>query len=154
MSNRTAWGSYLSASSPSFPRGFEYILVFGKTSKLKDKGESTVSKEEFIEYSNGLWSFAPERKQKEYKHPAMFPVEMPLRLIKMLTYKDAIVLDPFSGAGTTGVACMLTGRSYIGIEKEPEYQKIAVKRMEELTCKLNAEVDDSPLENLINQSKQ
>lgn len=62
MSSRTAWGSYMKASAPSFPRGFEYILVFGKTPKLLDKGESTVTKEEFIEYSNGLWTFAPERK--------------------------------------------------------------------------------------------
>lgn len=51
----------------------------------------------------------------------MFPVELPLRLIKMLTYKGAIVLDPFSGTATTGVAALRTERKYIGIEKEPVY---------------------------------
>jgi site-specific DNA-methyltransferase (adenine-specific) len=121
MSSRTAWGSFMSASAPSFPRGIEYILVFGKTPKLLSKGESTMTKEEFIEYSNGLWVFHPEKKQKEYGHPAMFPVELPERLIKMLTYKDATVLDPFSGTATTGVACYKTGRNYIGIEKDPIY---------------------------------
>lgn len=131
MSSRTAWGSFCSASSPSFPRGFEYILVFGKTTKLLSKGESTMTKDEFIEYSNGLWTFAPERKQKDFGHPAMFPVELPTRLIKMLTYKDFTVLDPFSGAGTTGIACINTQRNYIGIEKEIEYNKIAAQRIEQ-----------------------
>jgi len=121
MSSRTAWGSFMKASAPSFPRGFEYIIILSKTPKLLNNGESTMTKEEFIEYSNGLWTFAPEKKQKEYGHPAMFPVELPLRLIKMLTYKGAIVLDPFSGAATTGVAAIRTGRKYIGIEKEQVY---------------------------------
>lgn len=121
----------MSASSPSFPRGFEYILIFGKTQKLIHKGESTMTKEEFIEYSNGLWVFAPEKKQKEYGHPAMFPIELPLRIIKMLTYKNDIVLDPFSGTATTGIACIKTGRNYIGIEKDSEYQKIALNRIKQ-----------------------
>lgn len=131
MSSRTAWGSFMSASSPSFPRGFEFILIFGKTQKLIHKGESTMTKEEFIEYSNGLWVFAPEKKQKEYGHPAMFPIELPLRLIKMLTYKNDTVLDPFSGTATTGIACIKTGRNYIGIEKDIEYQKIAINRIKQ-----------------------
>lgn len=129
MSSRTAWGSYMKASAPSFPRGFEYILVLGKTQKLLTAGESTMTKDEFIQYSNGLWTFAPEQKQKDFGHPAMFPVELPLRLIKMLTYKGAIVLDPFSGTATTGVAALRTERKYIGIEKEPVYQEIAKDRL-------------------------
>lgn len=129
MSNRTAWGSYLSASSPSFPRGFEYILIFGKTKKLNNRGESTITKDEFINYSNGLWVFSPEKKQKDFGHPAMFPVELPNRLIKMLTYKGATILDIFSGTGTTGVAAVSNERNYIGIEKEIKYQQIALQRI-------------------------
>ena len=56
----------------------------------------------------------------------MFPVELPNRLIKMLTYKGATILDIFSGTGTTGVAAVSNGRNYIGIEKEIKYQQIAL----------------------------
>lgn len=128
-SNRCAWGSYLSAKAPSFPRGFEYVLIFGKTRARDKSGVSTITKEEWIEYTNGLWSFAPENKQKEYGHPAMFPVELPKRLIKMLSYEGDLVLDPFMGSGSTGVACVNTNRNFIGIELDEEYFKIAEKRI-------------------------
>lgn len=128
-SNRCAWGSYLSAKAPSFPRGFEYILIFGKSKTKKSKGVSTISKEEWKEYSNGLWIFAPETKQKQIGHPAMFPVELPKRLIKMLTYENDIILDPFMGSGTTGIACMETNRNFIGIEIDEKYYNIAKDRL-------------------------
>lgn len=90
--NRTAWGSFMSPSAPSFPRCFEYILMFRKSNKLTHKGEPTISKEEFIKWSNGTWSFNTE-KVKSIGHPACFPIELPTRCIKMLTYKNDIVLD-------------------------------------------------------------
>lgn len=130
-SNRCAWGSYLSAKSPSFPRGFEYILVFSKSKSLTRQGESTISKKEWIEYTNGLWTFAPEKDQKKIGHPAMFPVELPKRLIKMLSYKGDVIMDPFMGTGTTGVACVNTNRNFIGIELNEEYFKIAERRINE-----------------------
>lgn len=123
-SNRCAWGSYLSAKSPSFPRPFEYILVFQKTNGLQRIGESTITKEEWKEYSNGLWSFAPEKKQKQIGHPAMFPLELPKRLIKMLTYKHDVILDPFMGSGTTGVSCVNENRKFIGIEMMKSISKL------------------------------
>ncbi len=62
-SNRAAWGSWLSPSSPSFPRPFEYILVFYKhTKKLQWKGETDLTKEEFIKWSYGLWEFPRSEK--------------------------------------------------------------------------------------------
>lgn len=128
-SNRCAWGSYMSAKSPSFPRGYEYIIVFGKTKSLQRDGESTMTKKEWIDYSNGLWTFPPENRQKEWGHPAMFPIELPLRIIKMLSYKGDIILDPFMGTGSTGVACVNTNRDFIGIELNEEYFKIAEKRI-------------------------
>lgn len=130
-SNRCAWGSYLSPSCPSFPRPFEYILVFSKSHKLLRKGEPTITKDEWREYSNGLWTFAPQTGQKKIGHPAMFPVELPTRLIKMLTYKGDVILDPFMGAGTTGIACVNTDRRFIGIEIDEKYFNIAKKRVEE-----------------------
>lgn len=129
-SNRCAWGSYLSAKAPSFPRPFEYVLVFGKTYSLERKGITTITKDEWVEYSNGLWTFSPEKEQKKIGHPAMFPVELPHRLIKMLTYEGDVVLDPFMGSGTTGIACIKNKRKFIGIEIDREYYNIAKNRLE------------------------
>lgn len=128
-SNRCAWGSYLSAKNPSFPRSFEYILIFEKKHGLKRDGESTITKKEWVEYTNGLWSFAPEKKMKHIGHPAMFPLELPLRLIKMLTYKDDMILDMFMGSGTTAIACIKENRNFIGFELNKEYYEKSLERI-------------------------
>jgi len=130
-SNRAAWGSWLSPSSPSFPTPFEHILVFSKdTKKLKTKGISDLTKEEFILYANSLWTFPPEKNMKKIGHPAIFPEELPHRLIKMFSWIDATILDPFMGSGTTGVACKNLNRNFIGIELDENYFKIAKERIE------------------------
>jgi site-specific DNA-methyltransferase (adenine-specific) len=131
ISNRTAWGSFQSPSSPSFPKPFEYIMIFAKENKkLQEKGETDLTKEEFIQWSNALWSFTPETRAKKIGHPAPFPIELPHRLIKMLTWKNATVLDPFCGSGTTGMACKKLDRDFIGIDISPEYCELARKRIE------------------------
>lgn len=135
-SNRCAWGSYLSAKAPSFPRPFEYILVFQKSNGLERIGESTITKDEWKEYSNGLWSFAPEMKQKKIGHPAMFPIELPTRVIKMLSYKHDVILDPFMGVGTTAIACLNTDRKFIGIEIDDKYFDIARERIDKAKSQL------------------
>jgi site-specific DNA-methyltransferase (adenine-specific) len=132
-SNRSAWGSYLKPSCPSFPRGFEYILIFAKKNKkLQYIGETDIQKSEFIDWSNGLWNIKPEINMKRIGHPAVFPEEIPKRLIKMLSWKNATVLDPFMGAGTTGVVCKKLNRNFIGIEISEEYWKIAQKRINKI----------------------
>jgi site-specific DNA-methyltransferase (adenine-specific) len=135
-SRRTAWGSFMSASSPSFPRNFEYILVFSKSKKLLSKGESTISKDDFIKWSNGMWTFNTEKISK-VGHPAAFPIELPTRLLRMLTYKDAVVLDMFIGSGTTAIACIKEKRQYIGFEISQEYFDIANKRIAAETSQLS-----------------
>ena len=131
VGNRCAWGSFMSPSSPSFPTPFEHILVFAKeTKKLQWKGETDLTKKEFIDWSLALWKFAPETKQKKMGHNAMFPQELPRRLIKMLSYKDAVVLDPFSGLGTTALVAKSLGRRYIGIELSKEYCDKSRERIE------------------------
>ena len=128
--NRFAWGSFKSPSAPSFPNPFEYIMVFSKEhKKLQYKGETDLTNAEFIKWSLGLWDMTPETQMRKIGHPACFPVNMPYRLIKMLSWKDATVLDIFNGAGTTGVACKMLNRKYIGIEISKEYCELTEKRI-------------------------
>ena len=129
-SNRTAWGSFNSPSFPSFPTSIEYILVFAKNSlKLTHKGISDLDKQEFIKWSYSYWDFQPETNMSKYDHPAMFPVELPTRCIKLFTYKGDTILDPYSGAGTTCYAAKLLERNYIGIDMSEKYCETARKRL-------------------------
>jgi len=129
--NRTAWGSFKSPSCPSLPRPFEFILIFAKeTRKLQEKGESDLNNSEFIDWSLGLWDFAPETDMiKKYNHPAMFPLQLPWRCAKLFSWKNSVIMDPFNGAGTTGVAAKMLGRKYIGIDMSEEYCKVTKKRL-------------------------
>jgi len=129
VANRRAWGSWCSPSCPSFPTPFEHILIFAKeTIKLQTKAVSDLIPQEFIPWTLAQWDIAPETRMRKIGHPAMCPLEIPLRLIKMLSWAGATVLDPFNGAGTTGVACQMTGRNFIGIEISKTYCDIAINR--------------------------
>ena len=75
--------------------------------------------------------------QKDRHHPAEKPVELLERLVKKT---GATILDPFMGSGTTGVACVQTGRNFIGIEIDPEYFAIAEKRIKEAQMQLRLEL--------------
>ena len=132
-SPRTAWGSWMSPSCPSFPMPFEYVLIFAKgtTKKPGDKKKITVTKEEFVTNSLALWTISPESRQKKFGHHAMFPVELPHRLIQQLSYRDDVVLDIFAGVGTTAIAAKRLGRRFICFELSPEYCKTATQRLEE-----------------------
>lgn len=134
IGNRMSWGSFASPSAPSFPKPFEYIMIFAKeNAKLQEKGETDLTKEEFKQWAFSVWEFTPETRIKELDHPALFPEELPYRVIKMLSWKNATVLDPFSGLGTTGVVCKGLGREYIGIEISEKYYKKSVERIKDTT---------------------
>jgi DNA modification methylase len=75
-----------------------------------------------------VWRVAPETSVKG--HPCPFPVSIPMLIIKASCPFDGCVVDPFMGSGTTGVACIRTGRRFIGVEIEPKYCAIARERME------------------------
>jgi DNA modification methylase len=79
----------------------------------------------------GIWEMNTVKSNKA--HPAMFPVELPWRCIKMHSDTDGIVLEPFCGSGTTVIACEQTGRRCFALEKEPAYVDLAVKRWQEFT---------------------
>lgn len=133
IGNRCSWGSFMSPQNPSFPTPFEFILVFCKDTqyKLGRKEDITVTKGEFIRNSLSSWSFAPEsRMNKSYNHPAMFPIELPYRLIQQLSYKNDVVLDIFSGMGTTCLAAAMLERRWVGFELSDNYVNKSRRRIQ------------------------
>jgi site-specific DNA-methyltransferase (adenine-specific) len=130
-STLTCWGSWKSASAPYIYNPFEVILVgykdIWKKIRAKDnKGEDTISKEDFMKGVGGIWSIRPETQGLT---KANFPVDLPKMCIELLTFKNEIVLDPFMGSGTTAIACMETTRQYIGFEISANYHNIAQNRI-------------------------
>jgi DNA modification methylase len=127
----TAWGSWLSAANPVLRDVHEYILVFSKGSFRRpvDGRESTISRDEFLEWTKSVWTF-PAVSARQIGHPAPFPEELPRRLIQLYTFKGDVVLDPFAGSGTTCVAARDLGRHYIGYEIDPEYYRLAQARLQ------------------------
>lgn len=130
ISRRTAWGSWLSASAPYIIAPVELIVVLYKNTWKKTSGsrKSDISKQDFMDWTNGLWTFNGESKKK-IGHPTPFPVELPQRCIRLFTYKGDTVLDPFMGSGTTLVASYLNDRKGTGIEIDPHYCQIALDRL-------------------------
>ncbi len=132
ISRRTAWGSWMSASAPFVIAPVELIVLLYKDSwKKQDKGVSDITRDEFMEWTNGVWCFNGEKKSK-IGHPAPFPLDLPTRCIKMFSYVGDTVLDPFVGSGTTMVAAKKLGRQSIGIEIDQDYCAIASKRLAEV----------------------
>jgi site-specific DNA-methyltransferase (adenine-specific) len=129
----TAWGSWRSASNPTLRDVHEYILVFSKGSfnrKNPHRRASTITRQEFLEYTRSVWSF-PAESAKKVGHPAPFPIELPYRLIQLYTYADEVVLDPFMGSGQTAIAALKAGRRYVGYEVDEEYARLAEQRARE-----------------------
>lgn len=127
----TAWGTWLSAKNPILRDIHEYILVFSKSSFARDRIEnkkSTISKEEFLEFTKSVWTFSAEPATK-VGHPAPFPVELPYRLIQLYTFEEDVILDPFMGSGQTAIAAIKTHRHYIGYETNQEYIELAQRRI-------------------------
>lgn len=130
ISRRTAWGSWLSATAPYVIAPVETIVVLYKKRWKKTSGsrKSDITRKEFMEWTNGVWNFMGESK-KRVGHPAPFPVELPKRCIKLFTFVDDTILDPFVGSGSTLLACLETGRKGIGIDIDKKYCELAKKRI-------------------------
>lgn len=110
----------------------EYILLFRKPGKwpkpsIEEKELSKVTKEQRSEWWRGLWKIAPARQNKG--HPAVFPIEIPERLIRMYSFVGETVLDPFAGTSTTGKAALKCGRKYIGFELNDNFMDLSVDNL-------------------------
>jgi len=110
---------------------FEYILLFKKQGNapkptVEQKENSAMTNEEWNTYFNGHWYF---NGAKQDKHLAMFPEELPARLIKMFSFPNEIILDPFLGSGTTSLVAKKLNRNSIGYEINPEYIPIIKEKI-------------------------
>ena len=134
----TAWGSWKSPSNPYLKYTWEFLEIFSK-GELKKEGERDkidITAEEFKKLVTAKWDIAPERKMKEYGHPAMFPERLVENVIKLFSYKNDIVLDPFNGVGTTTAVAKQTDRRFVGIDISGEYNKKAENRLSNMGQKL------------------
>lgn len=134
----TAWGSWKSPSNPYLKYTWEFIEVFckGDLKKTGDGKDIDISADEFKKWVVAKWSIAPERNMKNYGHPAMFPEELVERILKLFSYKEDIILDPFNGVGSTTVVAKMLGRKYVGIDISDEYCKVAEQRIKDLKSKM------------------
>ena len=150
-SKTTAWGSWMSPSAPYIYNPKECVLLaYKKTHIKKIKGEpewvgevmdveqedgttkkKTVyqdeHKKEFMELVYGQWDYFADTKQMT---KATFSMDIPMKAIKILTYRNDIVLDPFTGSGTSICAAEIGGRRWIGIELSENYSKVAKDRVQ------------------------
>lgn len=145
-SKTTAWGSWMSPSSPYIYNPKECVILAYKKQHIKKvKGEPQWSavmveqedgkekktyteeqKREFIDLVYGQWKYFADTKQMT---KATFSMDIPTKAIKILSYKNDLVLDPFAGSGTSMVAAELLDRRWIGIELSQNYCEVAKKRI-------------------------
>ena len=131
----TAWGSFQSASNPILRDVHEYILIFSKGNYKRERNKEekelrkdNITKEEFIEWTKSVWTMNTES-AKRIGHPAPFPEELPNRLIKLFSFTNDIVIDPFMGSGTTAIAAIKNKRNFVGYEINEKYINLANNRI-------------------------
>jgi len=150
-SKTTAWGSWMSPSAPYIYNPKECVILGYKKNHIKKvkgepqwKGElvdleqedGTVKqkmmyqeedKKEFMSLVYGQWEYFADTKQQT---KATFSMDIPMKAIKILTYRNDLVLDPFTGSGTSLVAAEVSGRRWLGIELSESYTKVAKDRVQ------------------------
>ena len=140
-SSSCAWGSFRSAANPVIRDITERVIVaskgrFDRALPVKERAkeglpfESTLMTEDFMELTLDVWKIPPESARK-VGHPAPFPVELPEQLIRLYTFENDLVLDPFMGSGSSLVAAARLGRRYVGYDLDPAYVAIAEARVHE-----------------------
>jgi site-specific DNA-methyltransferase (adenine-specific) len=135
-STNTTGGASIMGSFP-YPRNgilkldYEFILIFKKPGEgpkvsKEIKEASIIDKDDWNKYFQGHWNFPGE---KQTNHIAMFPEELPGRLIKMFTFVGETVLDPFLGSGTTSLAALKLGRNSVGYEINSNFIEIIKNKL-------------------------
>ncbi|HUR78361.1 MAG TPA: site-specific DNA-methyltransferase [Acidimicrobiales bacterium] len=138
-SGSCAWGSYRSAANPVLRDVTERVIIaskgrFDRALTTKQRAAAglphvnTVSTDDFMNLTLDVWSIPPES-AKRVGHPAPFPIELPEQLIRLLTYEDDLVLDPFVGSGSALVAAKRLGRRYVGYDTDADYLAVARDRL-------------------------
>jgi len=157
-SKTTAWGSWMSPSAPYIYNPKECIVLAYKNKHIKKiKGEpewvgvideveqedgtkkkktlyTDEQKKEFMDLVYGQWGYFAETKQLT---KATFSLDIPLKAMKILTYRNDLILDPFAGSGTSLVAAVISDRRWIGIELSENYAEVARKRVQKFIDKKN-----------------
>ena len=139
-------GSYPYPTNVPVNQRHEYVLVFRKyvSEDYHDRRElppagserreaSKLTSEEWREYAQSLWELPRPSPDVDADHPAVFPVELPRRLIALYSFAGDLVLDPFVGTGTTAVAAKQAGRDYVGIDQNRSYVAAARSRLDTQT---------------------
>lgn len=138
-SGSTAWGSFQSAANPVLRDLTERVIVASKgrfdralaRRQREQQGlpsEVSIFKDDFMEATTDVWEL-PTESARRVGHPAPFPVELPLRLIELYTYRGDVVLDPFIGSGSTAVAAVRSERRFVGYDTDPSYVELARERV-------------------------
>ncbi len=139
-----AWGSWMSAANPTLRDVHEYIILAIKSSGFLNQSfplEDIQTHE--VRYDTRSFNIRPDELRRNVwqmstesatrvNHPAPFPVELPYRLILLFTKKGDLVLDPFMGSGSVAIACILSGRNYVGYDISDEYAQVAKNRIENI----------------------
>lgn len=142
-SGSCAWGSYQSPANPVLRDTTERLIIaskgrFDRVGRGGEgrgtngvEGQSTIPGDEFMEATLDVWEI-PAESATRVGHPAPFPVALVERCVHLFTYDGDVVLDPFMGSGTTGVAAKRTGRHYIGYDTDGDYVRAADERIASL----------------------
>lgn len=148
-------GSYPDPPNLPISQQHEYILILRKPlsspnekrpdippTQSKRRERSKLRREDWRKWTQSIWRIEAER--DDDKHRASFPVEIPRRLIRLYTFAEDVVLDPFIGTGTTAVAARRTGRHYLGIEQNHDRVSAARDRVEGAEGNFEKEERSSP----------
>jgi len=150
-SGNCAWGSFRSPANPVLRDVTERVVIASKgrfdraRPAARRRGEglphrSTLTNDEFLDSTLDLWRI-PAESARRVGHPAPFPVELPEQLIRLYTFEDDLVLDPFMGSGSALVAAAHLGRRFVGYDLDPAYVDIARQRIAALPTPLPAALD-------------